>query len=96
MFARNHFACEYGSWRELARPGIELHTDIGSNHRPENGEVVLVVHTKEHEEQRLCLACHSRQAARSYSPAKQEQSAGDQCSSHFARNERPMRLAPWR
>jgi hypothetical protein len=51
MLARNHFACEHGSGRELPGTSIELHADIGRNHRAKNGDSVLVVDAEKHKEQ---------------------------------------------
>src|SRR5882757_11003123 len=75
--SRAHLAREYRSRRDLRRPGVELDADIRSNHRAEDGDVVLVVDAQEHEERWLILAASGNRTT------KQERSAADKCSSHL-------------
>ena len=45
MLARCRFAAKRGSGIELARAEIQLHADVRRNHRTENGEPSLTIHT---------------------------------------------------
>src|SRR5258708_17964105 len=76
VFARKHLAREHDAGSELPRPGIELYADIRCNHRPKNGDVLLVVHAQKHEQQRL------RFAARDNRAAEQEKGPADKRSPH--------------
>src|SRR5260370_31870433 len=74
--AHRGLAPKHRSRVELRRPGIELHADIRRDHRPENGHILLVVHAKKDEHQRIGFA------ARRDHHAQQENDSSHDNSSH--------------
>src|SRR3989442_10679852 len=60
---------------QLPRTGIQLHTNVRRDHRPENGDILWAVHAKKDEDKRIGLA-----ARRDHAAEQKSQSAKDNSS----------------
>ena len=76
VIARERLALQRRTAFEFCGSFVELHADIGSNHRAKNGDVSLLVQPAKNEDQHFGLATRNKCAA------ERENDSADNKSSH--------------